>query len=191
MQRHSSALEDFDKVLSLTSNAFDNAHLMKSRIHVRDGHLSLAQSSLNSYIKAKGRDKEAEEVEKDIKEGERFKHKTLKERNAELWNACVDSASQALHRELRRRFDVSSFLTRFRRRLLISDFLGGCLTYYHHQRNFSLESLNYPTSSCLLLRRLLTHLNSVFTTTQTQSHALSFAGWSSPLTNLSYSLMGC
>jgi len=96
MQRHPSALEDINKVLSLTSNAFDNAHLMKSRIHVRDGHLSLAQSSLNSYIKAKGRDKEAEEVEKDIKEGERFKHKTLKERNAELWNACVDSASQAL-----------------------------------------------------------------------------------------------
>ena len=96
MQRHSSALEDFEKVLSLTSNTFDNAHLMKSRIHLREGHFSLAQSSLDSYIKAKGKDKEAEEVGKGIKEGERFKNKASKERNAELWNACVDSASQAL-----------------------------------------------------------------------------------------------
>jgi len=97
LQRHSSALEDFDKVLSLTSNTFDNAHLMKARIYTRDGHFSLASKSLALFTKAKGKgNKEAEDLEKEIKEGERVKNKAEKERHAQLWNACVDSASQAL-----------------------------------------------------------------------------------------------
>jgi DnaJ family protein C protein 3 len=96
MQRHTYALEDFEKVLSLTSNTFDNAYLMKARIHIRDGHFALAKLSLTRYIKSKGQDNDAEEVERDIKEGEKVRDKALKERNAELWNACVDSASQAL-----------------------------------------------------------------------------------------------
>jgi len=96
MQRHASALEDFEKVLSLTFNSFDNAHLMKARIYAREGQFSLAQPSLNFYIKARGNDADAEEVQRDIKEGEKLRNKALKERNAELWNACVDSTSQAL-----------------------------------------------------------------------------------------------
>ncbi|KAF5309268.1 hypothetical protein D9619_012758 [Psilocybe cf. subviscida] len=96
MQRHTSALEDFDKVLSLTSNTFDNAHLMKARIHTRDGHFGLAKKSLVLYVKAKGKDKDAEELEADINEGEQLREKAEKERSAELWNACVESASQAL-----------------------------------------------------------------------------------------------
>ncbi|KAF9037051.1 hypothetical protein BJ165DRAFT_1503016 [Panaeolus papilionaceus] len=96
MQRHSSALEDFEKVLSLTSNTFDNAHLMKARIHTREGAHALARASLTLYIKAKGKDKEAEELEGDLTELERVREKTEKERNAGLWNACVESASQTL-----------------------------------------------------------------------------------------------
>ncbi|KAF8972098.1 hypothetical protein BDZ97DRAFT_1650271 [Flammula alnicola] len=96
LQRHTSALEDFEKVLSLTSNTFDNAHLMKARIYTRDGHFSLAKASLALYVKAKGKDKDAEELEADINEGESLKDKAEKERSAELWNACVESASQAL-----------------------------------------------------------------------------------------------
>ncbi|PPQ88888.1 hypothetical protein CVT25_009123 [Psilocybe cyanescens] len=96
LQRHNSALEDFDKVLSLTSNTFDNAHLMKARIFTRDGQFSLAKTSLAAYVKAKGNDKEAEELDADMKEGEKLKSKAEKERNAELWNACVESATQAL-----------------------------------------------------------------------------------------------
>ncbi|KAF8189669.1 hypothetical protein BJ912DRAFT_360841 [Pholiota molesta] len=96
LQRHNAALEDFDKVLSLTSNTFDNAHLMKARIYSRDGHFSLAHASLASYIKAKGRDKDAQELEAEIKEGESLMKKAEKERSAELWNACVESSSQAL-----------------------------------------------------------------------------------------------
>jgi len=69
---------------------------MKARIYSREGHFSLAKTSLASYVKAKGKDKETEELEADILEGEKMKSKTEKERNAELWNACVESASQTL-----------------------------------------------------------------------------------------------
>ena len=69
---------------------------MKARIHIRDGHFTLAKASLALYIKSKGRDKDAGDVERDIEEGDKLRSKALKERNAELWNACVDSASQAL-----------------------------------------------------------------------------------------------
>ena len=96
MQRHTFALEDFEKALSLTSNTFDNAHLMKARIHIREGQFALAKTSLALYIKSKGKDHDAEEIDRSIIEGDRLRSKCLKERNAELWNACVDSASQAL-----------------------------------------------------------------------------------------------
>ena len=52
LQRLSSAQDDFDKVLSLTSNTFNNAHLMKVRIYTRDGHFASAGTSL-SKLKAK------------------------------------------------------------------------------------------------------------------------------------------
>ncbi|KAJ3493706.1 hypothetical protein NLJ89_g10957 [Agrocybe chaxingu] len=96
LQRNGAALEDFEKVLSLTSNTFDNAHLMKARIYIREGHFALAKPALAAYIKAKGRDKDAEELEGELKEGERLKNKAEKERGAQLWNACVESSSQAL-----------------------------------------------------------------------------------------------
>ena len=39
---------------------------------------------------------EAEELDCEIREGERLVKKTEQERRAQLWNACVESASQAL-----------------------------------------------------------------------------------------------
>ena len=41
-------------------------------------------------------DKEAEELDLEIKEGQRLKEKTGMERKAQLWNACMESASEAL-----------------------------------------------------------------------------------------------
>ncbi|KAF6754043.1 hypothetical protein DFP72DRAFT_1010136 [Ephemerocybe angulata] len=98
LQRHSSALEDFDKVLSLTSGTFDNAHLQKARIYLKDGAFSLARSSLSAYLKAKKgvREPGVEQLEKDIAEGDRLRGKAEKERRAQLWSACVESASLAL-----------------------------------------------------------------------------------------------
>ena len=146
MQRYSSALEDFEKVLSLTPNTFDNADLMKS------ASISAKPNPPWILIKVKGRNKEAEEVGKDIKEGKRFRHKTLKERNAELWNTCVDRASQALRATAPK---LERGLLNVRLQLPAGDVgckfvLSSCLFvggYYHHQPNFSLESSNYPTSS--------------------------------------------
>ncbi|EEB86866.1 hypothetical protein MPER_16026, partial [Moniliophthora perniciosa FA553] len=48
LSRHSSALDDFDKVLSLTSNTFDNAHLMKARIHLKEGEFKLAREDISA-----------------------------------------------------------------------------------------------------------------------------------------------
>ncbi len=96
LQRNTAALEDFDKVLSLTSNTFDNAHLMKARIYVREGHFDLARPSLKLYVKAKSKDKEAEELEKEITDGEALPAKLEKERKSQLWNACTESASALL-----------------------------------------------------------------------------------------------
>ena len=39
-----------DKVLSLTSNTFNNAHLMKSRIYIRDGHFSLPREAPSAFL---------------------------------------------------------------------------------------------------------------------------------------------
>ncbi|RDB30413.1 DnaJ subfamily C member 3 [Hypsizygus marmoreus] len=98
LSRHGPALDDFDKVLSLTSGTFDNANLMKARIHLRDGHFDLARESLGLYVKAKGKaaGDEAKELEADIAQGAAMEQKMEKERGAQLWNACVESASAAL-----------------------------------------------------------------------------------------------
>ena len=69
---------------------------MKTRIYIKDGHFASARASLSFYIKAKGMDKEAEELNVEITEGERLKEKSDKERKAQLWNACIETASEAL-----------------------------------------------------------------------------------------------
>ncbi|KAF9254127.1 hypothetical protein L218DRAFT_886991, partial [Marasmius fiardii PR-910] len=46
LSRHSLALDDFDKVLQLTSNTFDNAFLMKARILLKEGDYTSAQNTL-------------------------------------------------------------------------------------------------------------------------------------------------
>lgn len=91
LSRHTPALDDFDKVLSLTSGSFASANLMKARIHTRDGHFDLARDALLLY---KG--PEAVEVEADIEQGAKMEEKMEQERGAQLWNACVESASAAL-----------------------------------------------------------------------------------------------
>ncbi|KAG6852227.1 hypothetical protein C0991_001829 [Blastosporella zonata] len=96
LSRHGPALEDFDKVLSLTSGTFDNANLMKARIHTRDGHFELGHESLGKYIKAKGESEEVRELVESINVGMEMEEKMEKERGAQLWNACVESASAAL-----------------------------------------------------------------------------------------------
>ncbi|KAG9219635.1 hypothetical protein CCMSSC00406_0006043 [Pleurotus cornucopiae] len=95
LNRHSSALDDFEKVLSLTSNTFDNAHLMKARIHTKDGHFADARTALKYYAKAKA-DSTADELLNDINFGEQAAKKTAQAKKAQLWTACTESATEAL-----------------------------------------------------------------------------------------------
>ncbi len=46
MNRHPQALEDFDRVLDLTSQSFDKAYLMKARIHAKEGRFPAAKDAL-------------------------------------------------------------------------------------------------------------------------------------------------
>ncbi|KAG6877675.1 hypothetical protein C0992_009500 [Termitomyces sp. T32_za158] len=96
LSRHPAALDDFDKVLSLTSGTFDNANLMKARIHTREGHFDLAKESLAQYVKAKGASDETTELEESMNMGIAMETKMERERETQLWNACVESASAAL-----------------------------------------------------------------------------------------------
>ncbi|KIM77025.1 hypothetical protein PILCRDRAFT_630521 [Piloderma croceum F 1598] len=95
LSRHSSALEDFTKVLSLTSNTFDGAHLMSAKIHARDGHWSEARKALDSHKHA-DTDKGVQDLRLDVDEGEKSEQQAKKEMQAQLWTACYESATRAL-----------------------------------------------------------------------------------------------
>ncbi|KAF5362845.1 hypothetical protein D9758_007086 [Tetrapyrgos nigripes] len=101
LQRHGPALEDFDKVLSLTSNTFDNAHLMKARILAKEGDFTLARESLNIYttsLKSQGRtpDPSSQELFESIDSAEKLVTKARKEHQAQLWTACAESCTAVL-----------------------------------------------------------------------------------------------
>jgi DnaJ family protein C protein 3 len=49
LNRHASALDDFSKVLELTSGEIDGAILMMAKIHTKDGNFARAQSNLETY----------------------------------------------------------------------------------------------------------------------------------------------
>lgn len=49
VNRHPQALEDFDRVLELTSSSFNKAYLMKARIYAKDGIFASARDSLKRY----------------------------------------------------------------------------------------------------------------------------------------------
>ncbi|KAF8989812.1 hypothetical protein BDQ17DRAFT_1434182 [Cyathus striatus] len=51
---------------SLISQTFDSAHLSKTLIHLKEGDFPASRISLARYIKAKGRDADAMELEKDL-----------------------------------------------------------------------------------------------------------------------------
>ncbi|KAF5386533.1 hypothetical protein D9757_005915 [Collybiopsis confluens] len=101
LSRHTAALEDFSKVLSLTSNTFDNAHLMKARIHAKEGDFDQVRLSINAYTKSlnsQGRpiDSSATELLQSVEESEKLLEKARKEKKAQLWTACAESCSNII-----------------------------------------------------------------------------------------------
>ncbi|KAF9461455.1 co-chaperone [Collybia nuda] len=100
LSRHAPALDDFDKVLGLTGGSFDNAHLMKARIHTKEGSWAAASDSLELYAKARQGVKSATDDVADLRrriaDGDAAERKMESERAAQLWTACIESASSAL-----------------------------------------------------------------------------------------------
>lgn len=95
LSRHGSALEDVTKVLSLTSNTFDGAHLMSAKIHARDGSWQSALQSLTSHKHAET-DEAVRALKSDVEEGQKSEKQAKREMGAQLWTACYESATRAL-----------------------------------------------------------------------------------------------
>jgi DnaJ family protein C protein 3 len=97
LSRHPSAISDFDKVIGLTSNSFDKAHLMKARMYAKDGYWTEAKDSLKMYTDKVGRgDNAATELLGSVKDAEAATKKTAQAQRAKLWTACEEASSAAL-----------------------------------------------------------------------------------------------
>ncbi|KAH8105446.1 hypothetical protein BXZ70DRAFT_1070055 [Cristinia sonorae] len=96
LNRHANALADYDQVLSLTSDTFDKAHIMKARIHAKDGHFSAAREAIKAYTTKFKNDQSIQEVLLTVSEGELAAKKAKQAMKAKLWQACVEAASTAL-----------------------------------------------------------------------------------------------
>ncbi|KAI0075431.1 DnaJ-domain-containing protein [Panus rudis PR-1116 ss-1] len=94
--RHSQALADFDHVLSLTGDSFDRAHIMKARIHARDGNFVSAKEEIKKYNAKVKRDPAVQEILMSVSEGEIAARKANQAKKAKLWTACVEAASTAI-----------------------------------------------------------------------------------------------
>jgi DnaJ homolog subfamily C member 3 len=96
LNRHPNALEDFEKVLALTSSTFDNAFLMKAKIYAKDGRWAEARDALTHYTKKVTADQVAADLMASISKAEAAAEKAQRAKRAQLWTACTDFASSAL-----------------------------------------------------------------------------------------------
>lgn len=97
MNRHSYALDDFNKVLQLTTQSFFNAHLMIARIHAKDGQFDAARDSVKSYTKLnKNPTPDTIQLLEDVDAAEKAAKNMQRNKDAQLWTACVENASLAL-----------------------------------------------------------------------------------------------
>jgi DnaJ family protein C protein 3 len=94
--RHGSALEDFDRVLSLTSNTFDNAFLMKSKILLKEGEFEDAREALQEFLRRHKSDQSAHDLMQDIDRAEKGAEKVRMAKKSELWTMCAEEAVQVL-----------------------------------------------------------------------------------------------
>ena len=70
LSRHPNVLDNFEKVLSLTSNSFDNALLMKAKVYAKDGRWTEAHEALKVYSAKVKDDKSAHTSLPSISKGE-------------------------------------------------------------------------------------------------------------------------
>ncbi|OAD75322.1 hypothetical protein PHYBLDRAFT_11660, partial [Phycomyces blakesleeanus NRRL 1555(-)] len=88
--RTSAAVEDFTTILNLKPN-FDAALMQRARIYANEGDFQLAESDLNTYLKAHPVDKEAVELE-----AEQATTKAEKALKNKEYEQCIDHASKAV-----------------------------------------------------------------------------------------------
>ena len=96
MNRHPQALDDFDKVLELTSHTFDKAYLIKARIHAREGEFPAARDAIKQYNSKIKDDPAVREILFGVSEAEMAAKKAYQAMRAKLWQACVEASSTAL-----------------------------------------------------------------------------------------------
>lgn len=94
--RHNSALEDFDRVLQLTSNTFDNAYLLKAKILLKEGRFADSREALQEFIKRHKQDQGAQDLLQDLERAESGAEKVRKAQKSELWTVCAEEAVQVL-----------------------------------------------------------------------------------------------
>jgi DnaJ family protein C protein 3 len=69
---------------------------MQARIHTKDGDFALARAALKQYTGGEKELQERDALLQDIADAEAGAKQAAQERGAQLWNACVESASRAL-----------------------------------------------------------------------------------------------
>ncbi|KAG8218075.1 hypothetical protein J3R82DRAFT_3577, partial [Butyriboletus roseoflavus] len=96
LSRHSSALDDFSKVLELTSGEFDKAIMMMAKIYTKDGNFAQAKSTLDTYASKVSGSPSVDELMVDINEAQTAAKKASNAKRAQLWTVCSEAATQAL-----------------------------------------------------------------------------------------------
>lgn len=96
LNRYANALTDFDQVLNLTSDSFDRAHLMKAKVHAKEGRWADARDSLRKFSAKVKNDNDAMALLLDVSDGEAAAKKVVQAAKAKLWTACEEAATEAL-----------------------------------------------------------------------------------------------
>lgn len=96
LNRHQSALDDFNKVLDLTGQSFDAALLMKGRIYAREGEWEEARDTLTRYAAKVPGDADAGALLRDVTDGEVASRAASQALSSAHFDACVEAASNAL-----------------------------------------------------------------------------------------------
>ncbi|KAH0839354.1 hypothetical protein J3R83DRAFT_37 [Lanmaoa asiatica] len=96
LSRHSSALDDFSKVLEFTSGEFDQAIMMMAKIYTKDGNFAEAKNTLDTYASKVPGSPAVDELTVDIKEAQTAAKKASNAKRAQLWTVCSEAATQAL-----------------------------------------------------------------------------------------------
>lgn len=112
LARHGAALDDFERVIELTGiseagksnkgqgqGVFANAHLMKARIHLKEGSWDAAEGALHNYssIRAKGTaDEEVSQISALLTRSIHLSTLLSTQRSSSQWSSCYDTATLLL-----------------------------------------------------------------------------------------------